>query len=95
MIAPQPNSLSIVIISLMKGVTDRDSDPALWQSMLDLEARVRDHVSVLGLDLILDEAEGFAYLRQKPAQRRGARNPEVDAAAPTRLPSQLAAGIIA
>jgi hypothetical protein len=65
MVAPQPNSLSVVIISLMKGVTDRDSDPALWQSMLGLEARVRDHVSVLGLDLILDEAEGFAYLRQK------------------------------
>jgi hypothetical protein len=68
MIAPQPNSLSVVIISLMKGVTDRDSDPALWQSMLDLEARVRDHVGVLGLDLILDEAEGFAYLRQKLAR---------------------------
>jgi hypothetical protein len=68
MIAPQPNSLSVVIISLMKGVTDRDSDPALWQSMLDLEARVRDHVAVLGLDLILDEAEGFAYLRQKLAR---------------------------
>jgi hypothetical protein len=68
MIAPQPDSLSVVIISLMKGVTDRDSDPALWQSMLDLEARVRDHVSVLGLDLILDEAEGFAYLRQKLAK---------------------------
>jgi hypothetical protein len=68
MIAAQPNPLSVVIISLMKGVTDRDSDPALWQSMLDLEARIRDHVSVLGLDLILDEAEGFAYLRQRLAK---------------------------
>jgi hypothetical protein len=77
MIAPQPNSLSIVIISLMKGVTDRDSDPALWQSMLDLEARVRDHVSVLGLDLILDEAEGFAYLRQKPANDEEPETPRL------------------
>jgi hypothetical protein len=68
MIASQSNHLSVVIISLMKGVTDRDNDPALWQSMLDLEARVRDHVSVLGLELILDEAEGFAYLRQKVAK---------------------------
>jgi hypothetical protein len=27
---------------------------------------VRDHVGVIGLDLVMDEAEGHAYLRQKP-----------------------------
>jgi hypothetical protein len=64
----QPNPLSGVLISLMKGVTDRESDPALWQSMLDVEARVRDYVSIMGLELILDEAEGFAYLRQRPSK---------------------------
>jgi Domain of unknown function (DUF4194) len=63
----QPNPLSSVLVSLMKGVTDRESDPALWQSMLDVEARVRDYVSIVGLELILDEAEGFAYLRQRPS----------------------------
>lgn len=54
-----------MLITLMKGVTFADAEPALWQSLLTLQARVRDHVGVLGLDLILDEAEGYAYLRQR------------------------------
>ena len=68
MTGSQPDPLSGVLISLMKGVTDRESDPVLWQSMLDVEARVRDYVSIMGLELILDEAEGFAYLRQRPSK---------------------------
>lgn len=59
--------LSPVIIALMKGVTYRDADPALWQALVSLSARVREHVVVLGLDLVLDEAEGYAYLAQRAA----------------------------
>ena len=40
--------------------------PALWQGLLAHQARVRDHVGIVGLDLVMDEAEGHAYLRQKP-----------------------------
>ena len=68
MAAPAPNALSLVLIALMKGVMEREVDPPLWQSALDLQARVRDYVAVLGLDLILDEAEGYAYLRQRPVR---------------------------
>jgi hypothetical protein len=66
---PQPTaaSLSPVLIALMKGITSRDDDPALWQALLELQARVREYVAVLGLDLILDEAEGYAYLKQRTA----------------------------
>jgi len=66
---PQPTtaSLSPVLIALMKGITSRDDDPAVWQALLDLQARVREYVAVLGLELILDEAEGYAYLRQRAA----------------------------
>jgi hypothetical protein len=66
---PQPTtaSLSPVLIALMKGITSRDDDPALWQALLELQARVREYVSVLGLELILDEAEGYAYLKQRAA----------------------------
>jgi hypothetical protein len=66
MAASTPNALSLVLVVLMKGVMDRENDPARWQSLLDLQTRVRDHVAVLGLELILDEAEGYAYLRQRP-----------------------------
>lgn len=58
------DNLSLVLVALMKGVTYRENDPALWQSLLNLQARVREYVAVLGLEFILDEAEGYAYLRQ-------------------------------
>ena len=58
--------LSLVLVTLMKGIIDQEADPRLWQSLLGLQARLRDYVAVLGLDLILDEAEGYAYLRQRP-----------------------------
>jgi Domain of unknown function (DUF4194) len=61
-----PNELSVVLISLLKGIVEREASPGLWQSLLAHQARVRDHVTVIGLDLALDEAEGYAYLRQRP-----------------------------
>ncbi len=59
--------LSRVVISLMKGVIYEEEDRPLWQTMLGQQAFVRDHVGVLGLDLVLDEAEGYAFLRQRQA----------------------------
>jgi hypothetical protein len=61
----------------MKGVTYAESDPSLWQSLLELQARVRDHVVVLGLELVLDPAEGYAYLRQRPAVEGEAELPRL------------------
>src|SRR5258707_9642996 len=66
MSAPAVNSdLSLVLIALMRGFNSREDDPALWQSLLDLQARVREYAAVLGLELALDEAEGYAFLRQR------------------------------
>jgi hypothetical protein len=59
------NAFSLVLISLMKGVVHAEVEPKQWQGLLDLQARVRDHVAPLGLELIVDEAEGYAYLRQR------------------------------
>jgi hypothetical protein len=58
--------LSLVLITLFRGVLHRDAAPQAWQGLLDLQARVRDYVAVLGLELMLDEAEGYAYLAQRP-----------------------------
>jgi hypothetical protein len=60
-------SLSRVLVSLMRGVMYQENDPGLWQGLLQLQARVRDQVAVLGLQLVLDESEGYAYLRQRPS----------------------------
>ena len=59
------SDISRVLITLMKGVTYQEDNPALWQSMLNLQARVREYAALLGLEMILDEAEGYAYLRQR------------------------------
>jgi hypothetical protein len=71
------DALSVVVVSLMKGIADRESDPVLWQSLIGIQARVRDYVACLGLDLMLDEAEGFAYLRQRPAEAGAAELPRL------------------
>jgi len=63
--------LSAVVVPLLKGVVYRDTDAAVWQGLLNFQARVRDYVSVLGLELILDEAEGYAFLRQRPDPEDG------------------------
>lgn len=55
--------LSVLAIRLLKGVIYQDDDPGLWQALLNLHARIRDYMAVLGLDLVLDEAEGYAFLR--------------------------------
>jgi hypothetical protein len=73
--------LPAVLIPLFKGVTYRVDDAAHWGRLLQLQGRVRDHVAVLGLELMLDEAEGYACLRQRP-------DPEDDAA--PRLPRLVA-----
>ena len=72
-----PRDLSVVLISLMRGVTFAEADAPLWQSLLGLQARVRDHVGVLGLELIVDEAEGYAYLRQRSAREGEAELPRL------------------
>lgn len=59
------NDLSALVVTLLKGVLYREADERLWGGLLDLQARVRDYVLVLGLELVLDEAEGYAFLRSR------------------------------
>lgn len=57
--------LSLVVISLMKGVIEQSADPRLWSMLLKLQSRVREFVSILALDLSIDESEGYAFLRSR------------------------------
>lgn len=58
--------LPLVITHLMKGVVYADSHEKAWRHLLPLQAQVRDYVGVMGLTVIVDEAEGYAFLRSKP-----------------------------
>ncbi|MGD9162868.1 MAG: DUF4194 domain-containing protein [Desulfobacteraceae bacterium] len=57
------HELASIVIPLLKGVIYRDENAELWGSLLNQQAGVRDYVTVLGLELMLDEAEGYGYLR--------------------------------
>ncbi|GMU52629.1 MAG: hypothetical protein AMXMBFR33_17750 [Candidatus Xenobia bacterium] len=57
--------LSGIVIPLLKGVVYQDQDPAVWSGLLNLQSAVRDYVKVMGLELFLDESEGYAFLRQR------------------------------
>ena len=58
--------LSVPVVQLMKGAVYRDTHDKAWQQLLQLKPQVRDYVEVLGLQVVIDEAEGYAYLRQRP-----------------------------
>lgn len=60
--------LSLALIALFKGVVVADQSPETWQHLLERQAAVADYVAVLGLELIVDEAEGYAFLRQRPGE---------------------------
>ena len=63
---PAVPELSQLMVHLLKGVLYRDDDERQWASLLRLQARVREQAAVLLLDLVLDEAEGHAYLKSRP-----------------------------
>lgn len=58
--------LSRLMVLLLKTVLYRDEDEQLWASLLRLQARVREQAAVLLLDLVVDEAEGYAFLKSQP-----------------------------
>ena len=59
-------ALSALVVPLLKGVIYQENDARQWQALLRLQPAVRDYVAVLGLELALDEAEGYAFLRSRP-----------------------------
>lgn len=60
---PQPN-ISPVIIHLLKGILFRNQHPQLWNDLLELQSQVLDYVKVIGLELEIDDVEGYAWLTQ-------------------------------
>lgn len=59
-------AMSQTVVQLMKGVVYRDTHETVWQQLLRLQPRLRDYFDVMGLVVVLDEAEGYAYLQSRP-----------------------------
>ncbi|NYT80628.1 DUF4194 domain-containing protein [Alcaligenaceae bacterium] len=58
--------LTQLMVHLLKGVLYRQDDERLWAGLMRLQARVREQAAVLLLDLVLDEVEGYAFLKSRP-----------------------------
>lgn len=56
--------LGPVVARLLKGIVYRDEQEAIWQDLMALQAQVIDYLRVIGLEIEVDEAEGYAFLRQ-------------------------------
>jgi Domain of unknown function (DUF4194) len=66
--APAEADLPLAVTQLMKGVVYRDAHDRAWRQLLQLQAQVRDYVAVMGLTVVIDEAEGYAFLRSRPEE---------------------------
>jgi len=55
--------VSTLAVSLLKGVLYQEQEGHKWDALLTLQSKIRDYMNVLGLELVLDEAEGYAFLK--------------------------------
>jgi hypothetical protein len=78
-LVPQASvEVSTLLIQLLRDVIYRDDDERRWNTLIAHQAKVRDYVAMLNLDFLLDEGEGYAFLRGRP-------DPEPDSEAPVLL----------
>jgi hypothetical protein len=60
--APATFALPHVAVALCHGVVYRETDERLWNALIKHSLAVRDYFAVLGLTVIVDDSEGYAYL---------------------------------
>jgi hypothetical protein len=60
------HAIGSAIIHLMRGVVYRESDEDTWQTLERSGGGLRDHFAAIGVEVVVDDAEGYAYLRARP-----------------------------
>ncbi|NLG22096.1 MAG: DUF4194 domain-containing protein [Actinomycetales bacterium] len=60
---PQEQAVATSVIRLMRGVVYREADQDGWTLLERHAAPVRDHFSTIGVQVVVDDVEGYAYLR--------------------------------
>lgn len=53
------------IIRLMQGVVYREADEQSWAALKAELGAIRDHFATIGIDVVIDDVEGYAYLRTR------------------------------
>lgn len=62
-----PTEFGVAAVYLLRGILYRDQEQA-WAVLIRYRGRLEEYFTVLGLQLIIDEPEGYAYLRQYQAE---------------------------
>ena len=63
---PEEHSVASTVIELMRGVVYQESHETAWQTLGRYSGQIRDHFATLGVDVIVDDTEGYAYLKTRP-----------------------------
>jgi hypothetical protein len=58
----EEHAIAVTIIDLMRGVVYRESQEDVWAAMDRHGAAVRDHFATIGVGVVVDDTEGYAYL---------------------------------
>jgi hypothetical protein len=65
------DALTVPVVHLLKaGVLYQGDAPAVWEQILAQQAAIGDYLHEIGLDVVIDRAEGYAYLRQTDSEAR-------------------------
>lgn len=60
---PEQQAVATAIVKLMQGVVYRGTHEDVWRTLEREQAGVQDHFARIGLRAIIDEIEGYAYLK--------------------------------
>ncbi len=74
-----PRPAAAALIHLFQGPIERDRAPETWRDLVAHQQYVRPYCAVLGLEVHIDEGDGFAFLRQHA-------EPEAEAGSASELP---------
>lgn len=60
--------ISPLLVHLLKGVLYQERSPELWSDILRYMGPVREYFALIGLEVFLDESEGYCFLRQTESE---------------------------
>ena len=58
----EEHAIAVAIIDLMRGVVYREFQEDVWAALARHGAPVRDHFATIGVGVVVDDTEGYAYL---------------------------------
>lgn len=58
-------AFSRALVALLKNAVLKESEREIWDAVVSQKVKIDDYMSKIGLTLVVDEMDGYAYLRQR------------------------------